>query len=92
MTTQAVSNALAEFPERPTKDELLDSLFRVLEDIGQVYDFIDKGDDRLLLDEDTGILLAGATTRLSTIKSVLSTIAYLEHKQAMVQPRLIVPG
>lgn len=91
MSNQVVPRTLAEFPERPTKSELLDSVLQGLEDLGRVFDVIHKGPESLVIDEATGILLAQTCTRLTTIKAVLGAIAYLEHKRQSALPRLVLP-
>lgn len=84
MSNQTVPTVLANYPTRPTKAELLDSLEKVLADVCKVHDFINEGDENGVLDEATGTLLALTCTRLNTLKAVLGTIAYLETKARLI--------
>ena len=83
---------LAEFPERPTKKQLLDSLFTALEDIGLIYDSVEKCDEDLLLDSATLDKLAATATRVTVLRQVFASIAYLAHHKTEITKRLILPG
>lgn len=90
MSNQTVPTVLAEFPKKPTKGQLLESLLKVADDLGLIYDSINEGPESMVLAENVATLLGLTCTRLNTLKAVLGTIAYIESMNS-VHPRLIVP-
>lgn len=86
MSNQTVPTVLANFPTRPSKGELLDSLTQVLDDVCKVFDFLNEGDEDVVIDENMATRLRLTCTRLNTITAVLGTMAYLAQKTKLITP------
>lgn len=78
-----VSPTLAEFPTRPTKDQVLTCLMEVLEDLADVYDAVDAGGEDMLVGQEVLLRLLRGHTRTSAVRGALGTLAVLEAKRLL---------